>query len=97
MDSRGSREVVRGNRFFNTGESQLHVLQRAGHQLFMGNPSGFVELVTNDLLGRVLGNFQIKKYTINYVDEEGNLTHTDTEFAFLEEQNLGLAASLEVA
>jgi len=54
----------------------------------MGNPIGFVELVTNDLLGRVLGNFQIKKYTINYVDEAGNLTHTDTEYAFMEEQKL---------
>ena len=54
----------------------------------MGNPIGFVELVTNDLLGRVLGNFQIKKYTINYVDEAGNLTHNDTEYAFMEEQKL---------
>jgi len=82
MDSRGSREVVRGNRFFNTGESQLHILPRAGHQLFMGNTQGFIELVTDDLLGRVIGRFQISKYTINYVDAEGNLTHTDTEFNY---------------
>ena len=53
MDSRGSRDVVRTNRFFATGESQLHILPNAGHQLFMGNPQGFVNLVTDDLLGRV--------------------------------------------
>ena len=31
MDSRGSREIVRSNRFFASGESQLHVLPGAGH------------------------------------------------------------------
>ena len=24
--------------------------------------------------------FEIKKYSVNYVDVDGNLTHTDTEF-----------------
>ena len=42
MDSRGSRDIVRGNKHFLTGQSQLHVLPGAGHQLFMGNPAGFV-------------------------------------------------------
>lgn len=53
MDSRGSREIVKKNKFKKTGESQLHVLPDAGHQLYMSNPEGFVELVTNDLKGRV--------------------------------------------
>lgn len=52
MDSRGSREVVKANPFFASGQSQLLVLPNAGHQLFMGNPEGFVELVIDDLLGR---------------------------------------------
>ena len=80
MDSRGSREVVRCNQFFASGQSQLHILENAGHQLFMGNPTGFIQLITDDLLGRVTHRFQLKQYTCNYVDEQGNLTHTDTEF-----------------
>ena len=81
MDSRGSREIVRANRFFATGESQLHVLPNAGHQLFMGNPEGFIKLVLDDLLGRVTGRFELRRYTTTYVDAEGNFTHTDTEYA----------------
>merc|ERR1711871_936348 len=73
MDSRGSREIVRANQFKDTGESQLHELPNAGHQLFMGNPEGFIQLVTDDLLGHVKGRFQIRKYTVNYVDDAGNL------------------------
>ena len=52
MDSRGSREIVKASQFYASGQSQLLVLPQAGHQLFMGNPEGFVELVTDDLLGR---------------------------------------------
>ena len=38
MDSRGSREIVKANKFFSTGQSQCHILKNAGHQLFMTNP-----------------------------------------------------------
>lgn len=79
MDSRGSREIVKGNRFHATGESQLLVLDDAGHQLFMGNPTGFIQLISDDLLGRVTGRWELKKYTSNYVDENGELMYTDLE------------------
>ena len=46
----------------------------------MGNPEGFIQLVTDDLLGRVSHRFELKEYTTNYVDDAGKLTHTDTEF-----------------
>ena len=46
----------------------------------MGNPQGFIKLLTADLLGTILGRYEICKYTNNYVDDEGNLTHTDTEY-----------------
>ena len=46
----------------------------------MGNPQGFIEIVTNDLLGTVMHNFQIQRYTTNYVDEMGNFTELDTEW-----------------
>ena len=53
MDSRGARDIVKANKFFESGDSQLHVLPNAGHQLFMNNPQGFVELITADVLGHV--------------------------------------------
>ena len=80
MDSRGSREIVRINPTFQSGQSQLHLLQGAGHQLWMGNPQGFIETVTNDLLGNVTHNFQIQRYTTNYVDEMGNFIELDMEW-----------------
>ena len=80
MDSRGSREIVRANKFFASGQSQLHVLSNAGHQLFMDNPTEFVELVRDDLLGHVTHGFKIRRYSTNYVDDNDNLTHTDVEF-----------------
>lgn len=80
MDSRGSRDIVKTNRFFASGESQCYVLPGAGHQLWYGNPSGFIDIVTNDLLGRVSHTYEITKYTTNYVDDQGNFTHNDTEF-----------------
>ena len=46
----------------------------------MGNPEGFVAILTADLLGQVSGQYQIKRYTTNYVDDMGNLTHLDLEF-----------------
>ena len=51
----------------------------------MGNPMGFIELLTADLLGTILGRYEICKYTNNYVDDEGNLTHTDTEYNLIHE------------
>ena len=36
--------------------------------------------MTNDLLGTVTHNFQIQRYTTNYVDEMGNFTELDTEW-----------------
>lgn len=51
MDSRGALEIVKANKFFGSGESQLHVLPEAGHQLFMNNPEGFIKLVIGDLTG----------------------------------------------
>ena len=55
-------------------------MENAGHQLFMGNPAGFIQLITDDLLGRVTHRYQLSQYTCNYVDGQGHLTHTDTEF-----------------
>ncbi len=68
MDSRGSREIVKANKFFASGLSQLHVLPNAGHQLFMNNPEGFVTLVVGDLLGTIKDQFQTNPYTVMYAD-----------------------------
>ena len=71
MDSRGSREIVKTNKFYATGESQLHVLAEAGHQLFMNNPEGFIELVVADLTGVIKNQFETRSYTMMYVDNFG--------------------------
>ena len=56
------------------------MLAGATHHLWYDCPETFVDVMTKDLLGVSEHIFQIKKYTTNYVDKEGNLTHTDTEF-----------------
>lgn len=57
MDHRGALEIVKANKFYASGESQLHILPEAGHQLFMNNPNGFIDLVIGDLTGTL-------KYTL---------------------------------
>jgi pimeloyl-ACP methyl ester carboxylesterase len=57
MDSRGARDIIRRNKFFETGQSQLHVLPNSGHQFFINNPEGIAELIKNDLLGHVTHTF----------------------------------------
>ena len=57
MDSRGSREIVKSSKFFASGESQLHILQGAGHQLFMNNTEGFIELMIGDLTGNLKNQY----------------------------------------
>jgi cardiolipin-specific phospholipase len=68
MDSRGSREIVKANKFFSTGESQLHILENAGHQLFMNNTKGFIALMIADLTGNLRHMYQPKPYSVMYVD-----------------------------
>jgi len=79
MDSRGSYTIVSKNKFFEAGDSQLHILENAGHQLFMDNPEGFVKLVTDDLLGNIKGAVQQKPVVLQYVDDEGNVRELDDE------------------
>ena len=50
----------------------------------MGNPNGFVTLVCDDILGRVSGRFQITRYTVSYVDAEGNAILPDLEYESLQ-------------
>ena len=71
MDSRGSREIIQLNRHFAAGDSNLHVLPDAGHQLFMNNPTGFAELLTADLTGQLKNIFQPQKYRVRYITLQG--------------------------
>ena len=72
MDSRGALEIVKANKFFASGESQLHVLPDAGHQLFMNNPEGFIKLVVDDLTGALKHTVQARPFPIMYVDANGH-------------------------
>ena len=48
-------------------------------------------MITNDLLKVSSYNFKIMRYTTDYVDAKGNLTHPDTEYEQTEEQNAAVA------
>jgi cardiolipin-specific phospholipase len=89
MDSRGSRQIIRANKFFASGESQLHVLANSGHQFFISNPDGIAELNKNDLLGLITHRFERRVYSIKYVDDANNETYLDEEeLQFREELRL---------
>jgi len=49
VDSSGSEVVVKANKFFKTGNSQLHIIKDAGHQMHMDNPDMLVERITGDI------------------------------------------------
>jgi hypothetical protein len=55
------------------------VLSNSGHQFFINNPKGIAKLIKDDLLGNVKGRFELCKYSIRYVDNQGNETYLDEE------------------
>jgi pimeloyl-ACP methyl ester carboxylesterase len=79
MDSRGSRQIVRASKFFESGESQLHLLDNATHQMFVTNPAGVAQVMIDNLLGNVTHQRQFRLYSYRYVDDEGNETYLDDE------------------
>ena len=80
MDARGSRQIVSENKFFAVGSSQLHILENAGHQLFMTNPRGFVELLTADCLGIITHEYNPRRYTNQYLDDNKEVIDDNDEF-----------------
>lgn len=72
MNPTGSRLIVKTNPFYESGQSNLILLPNAGHQLFMNNPEGFIELVTKDLLGQIKNVWQPANSSVKYVDNDGN-------------------------
>ena len=58
MDSRGSRQIVRANRHFKYGKSQLHILNNSNHVMFGSNPRGFVELITADCFDLITHKYE---------------------------------------
>ena len=52
--------MVRGNRFFESGESQLHVVSRAGHSMHLANPEELAKVIKLDALGLVRHTYQTK-------------------------------------
>ena len=73
MDSRGSKTIVSSSKFFQQGQSMLHILPNSGHQMAMGNPTGLCKLIADDLLGRVSHVWQPQLPTTVYVDTDENL------------------------
>lgn len=79
MDSRGARQIVKNNKFFSVGESQLHVLPDSGHAMNFDNPKALAELIINDLCGRIQGSFDRVLYSFKYFDRNGFEIYLDDD------------------
>lgn len=60
MGSEGIDQIIRENKWFKTGESQLFKLQNAGHNMFFHNPSTLAQLMVDFFEGQIKSKFEIK-------------------------------------
>lgn len=58
--SEGPDKIVRNNKHFETGRSQLFKLENSGHNVFSDNPTGLVEYMVGFFEGTITGTFDEK-------------------------------------
>ena len=58
--STGSDTVVKSSKFFESGESQLFVLENADHNTYIDNPEGLVSIIDGFFTGTIRHVFQEK-------------------------------------
>jgi len=51
MDTRGSSHIIKQNKFFASGESNLYVLEKSGHRMPTMQPEGFCKILIEDING----------------------------------------------
>lgn len=56
----GSDKIVKNNRHFKTGRSQIFKLKNAGHNLFLDNPDGLTEQMIGFFEGTITHTFDLK-------------------------------------
>jgi len=61
VDSTGSEVVVRANKFFESGESQLHIVSNSDHNMHMDHPEELVAKITGDILGTIKNSYETKE------------------------------------
>ena len=83
MCSRGSRQIVRANRYFKEGICQLHILENQDHTL-MDDPIAFSRLLTADCLGKVSHRYQTLDYKIYFEDNDGDFINDNDDLKTLE-------------
>ena len=56
----GSDDIVKNNRFFETGQSQIFKLKNSGHNVFLDNPEQLTEYMIGFFEGTIKGTFDLK-------------------------------------
>ena len=60
LGSEGSEELIKANKFYATGESQLFKLEDSGHNMHWHNPEGLAEIMTGFFTCKINGRFEPK-------------------------------------
>lgn len=69
VSGEGSHDVINANQYKSTGESQLHVVAKAGHDLASDNPDELAKLIIGDLNGTISHKHDSKR-ELYYLTEE---------------------------
>ena len=67
----GADEIVRGNRYFETGESQIFKLKNSGHNVFLDNPHQLTNYMIGFFNKTIKGTFDLKP-RVEFVPDSGN-------------------------
>lgn len=59
-NAEGSDTIVRNNKFYATGQSQLFKLQNSGHNVFLDNPDGLTTQMIGFFNGTIKNTFDLK-------------------------------------
>ena len=59
-NAEGADTIVKNNRFYETGQSQLFKLQNSGHNVFLDNPDGLTTYMIGFFNGTIRNTFDLK-------------------------------------
>ena len=71
VSDKGAKRLLEINKFKETGESQIHVVQKAGHNMQNDNPTDLAAIIIGDLTGSLTHQYEEK---IEMYFQEGDET-----------------------
>lgn len=60
VNSLGSEDVVKANKFFESGEAQLHIVTKSDHNMHTENPKELCDKLIGDLQGTIKHAYETK-------------------------------------